>query len=214
MTPPTERRAPSDPLALADWRRRVAELYGMIRAVGVHDPVEARRRFAAERDLLFRTHPATPLSDAARGTFEGLPYFAYRPEWRLVGHVEMRPPDRIDLDLGADGALSLFRVGRVTFTGPEGSGSLDLFWTGGYGGGLFLPFGDPTNGGSTYGGGRYLYDTIKGADLGVSPSGLLLDFNFAYNPSCAYDERWVCPLPSGGNRLPFPVPVGERTPDR
>jgi len=76
--------------------------------------------------------------------------------------------------------------------------------------GLFLPFGDTTNGTTTYGGGRYLLDTAKGADLGGDDGGLVLDFNFAYNPSCAYDPRWVCPLAPPGNRLPVGVEAGER----
>ena len=72
--------------------------------------------------------------------------------------------------------------------------ALAVYWLEGYGGGLWLPFADATSGASTYGGGRYLYDTIKGADLGVSERAIVLDFNYAYNPSCAYDERWSCPL--------------------
>ena len=81
----------------------------------------------------------------------------------------------------------------------------------GYGGGLFLPFLDETNTNETYGGGRYLYDTIKGADLGTNGSTLVLDFNFAYNPSCAYDDRWTCPLAPRENRLSFPVQAGEKS---
>ncbi len=65
--------------------------------------------------------------------------------------------------------------------------------------------------GGTYGGGRYLLDTIKGADLGrgAAPDTLVIDFNFAYNPSCAYDPMWACPLAPAGNVLPVAVPVGE-----
>ena len=62
----------------------------------------------------------------------------------------------------------------------------------------------------TYGGGRYLYDTIKGADLGVDETSIVLDFNYAYHPSCAYDERWSCPLAPAENRLDFAVEAGER----
>ena len=87
-----------------------------------------------------------------------------------------------------------------------------MYWLEGYGGGLWLPFSDATSGAETYGGGRYLYDTIKGADLGISGADIVLDFNFAYNPSCAYDERWSCPLSPPENRLPFAVKAGERMP--
>ncbi len=87
---------------------------------------------------------------------------------------------------------------------------LTLYWIEGYGGGLFLPFADRTNGAETYGGGRYVYDTIKGADLGKVGRRVVLDFNFAYNPSCAYSPRWICPLAPAENRLPFPVSAGEK----
>ena len=89
---------------------------------------------------------------------------------------------------------------------------LAVYWLEGYGGGIWLPFADATSGVDTYGGGRYLYDTIKGADLGVGEREMVLDFNYAYNPSCAYDDRWSCPLSPPENRLPFAVPAGEKLP--
>jgi uncharacterized protein (DUF1684 family) len=81
-------------------------------------------------------------------------------------------------------------------------------------GGVFLPFVDATSGTETYGGGRYLLDTIKGADLGAvgSDGTLVLDFNFSYFPSCAYSSRYVCPLAPSGNRLSGAVRAGERHP--
>ena len=88
--------------------------------------------------------------------------------------------------------------------------SLALYWLDGYGGGVFLPFADATRGDATYGGGRYLLDTVKGADLGEADGRLVLDFNFAYNPSCSYDPRWVCPLSPPENRLDVAVRAGER----
>ena len=65
-----------------------------------------------------------------------------------------------------------------------------------------------TTGGS-YGGGRYLLDTVKGADLGGDGDALVVDLNFAYAPSCAYDPAWACPLAPAGNRVEVAVPVGE-----
>jgi uncharacterized protein (DUF1684 family) len=91
-------------------------------------------------------------------------------------------------------------------------GSLDVWRLQTYGGGIFLPLRDGTAGrpGGSYGGGRYLLDTIKGADLGSDPSGsLVLDFNFAYNPSCAYDPAWACPLAPLGNIVTVPITAGE-----
>jgi uncharacterized protein len=82
----------------------------------------------------------------------------------------------------------------------------------GYSGGLFLPFRDATSGNETYGAGRYLLDTAKGADLGGDAASweLLLDFNLAYNPSCAYEPHWNCPLAPPENTLRQAVRVGER----
>ena len=88
--------------------------------------------------------------------------------------------------------------------------SLELYWLEGYGGGVFLSFTDATSGDSTYGAGRYLLDTVKGADLGMDGGRLVLDFNFAYNPSCASNPRWACPLAPPTNRLPVAVRAGER----
>src|SRR5438094_612159 len=81
-----------------------------------------------------------------------------------------------------------------------------------YGGGVFLPFRDATSGRTTYGGGRYLLDTAKGADLGVRSDELVLDFNFAYHPSCVHDSTWTCPLAPLENRLAAPIDAGERMP--
>lgn len=111
------------------------------------------------------------------------------------------------IDLGEDGDCRMTEIGQVLI---RADARLSLFWVEGYGGGLFLPFGDRTNGKTTYGGGRYLIDGIKGADLGMHGEQLIIDFNFAYNPSCVYDERWVCPLPPAQNQLPFDVAAGEK----
>ena len=95
---------------------------------------------------------------------------------------------------------------------PAGERSLTIYWMAGYAGGLFLPFRDTTNGTTTYGAGRYLLDAAKSADLGGSADRgtLILDFNFAYHPSCAFDPRWSCPLAPPENRLDVAVEAGER----
>jgi hypothetical protein len=81
-----------------------------------------------------------------------------------------------------------------------------------YAGGLFVPFRDATSGSETYSGGRYVLDTMKSADLGADAdaSTVVLDFNYAYHPSCVYDARWVCPLAPPENRLSCAVRAGER----
>jgi uncharacterized protein (DUF1684 family) len=86
-----------------------------------------------------------------------------------------------------------------------------MFWLLDYSGGFFLSFRDATCGDETYGAGRYLLDTAKGADLGTDENGrVVLDFNFAYQPSCSYDPRWSCPLPPRENWLTMPIRAGER----
>jgi uncharacterized protein (DUF1684 family) len=202
---------PAHPVALAEWRRKVAELYADARTSAADDPGAAAAKFRSERDRLFREHDSSPISSAVRANWRGASWFPYDAAWRSSGVV--RPLARVEtfeIALAADGMMRCTRFGSVEFSTRGGPSVLALYWLEGYGGGLWLPFGDTTNGSSTYGGGRYLYDTIKGADLGATPASLVLDFNFAYNPSCAYDDRWSCPLPPGENRLPFDVAAGER----
>lgn len=125
-------------------------------------------------------------------------------------------PGRLEIDTGGeDGVMSYRRAGTVEVSLPEGSARLSLYWLEGYAGGLFLAFRDGTSGPETYGGGRYLFDTIKGTDglsleLGPGAGELVLDFNYAYNPSCAYDHRWACPLAPRENWLDFPIRAGEK----
>jgi uncharacterized protein (DUF1684 family) len=73
-----------------------------------------------------------------------------------------------------------------------------------------LPFRDATSGRDTYGGGRYLLDTVKGADLGHEVDEIILDFNYAYHPSCVHDSRWSCPLAPHENWMEVEVRAGER----
>jgi uncharacterized protein (DUF1684 family) len=194
-------------LDLLDYRRRVHELYRAVREAD-GDPA-ACSWFRQQRDDLFRTHKQSALDAAQKAAFKGLPYFAYDPAFRVLARLDNSvEPKNYHVDLGEDGQFAYRRFAQVSFTLPTGSGRLSLFWITGYGGGLFLPFGDATNGDATYGGGRYHYDTIKGADLGAGESEIVLDFNYAYNPSCAYNPRWVCPLTPPENRLPFPVTAG------
>ena len=193
-------------LDLLDWRRRVADLYAQVRAAAASDPPGALARFREGRDELFGSHPESPIPEADRVGFAGLPWWPYDPAWRFEASLQPRPAERLTVHSGTGEAFTLVRLGAVeTPMGP-----LDVHWIDVYGGGLFLPFADATNGHDTYGGGRYLLDTVKGADLGGTRTTLVLDFNFAYHPSCAYDPRWSCPLAPPGNRLSGPVEAGER----
>ena len=202
--------SPANPFALAAWRRTIAAQYAQLR-VAADDRSAQARQFRNARDELFRAHAESPVPAARRAHYPGVPWYAYDPVWRVTGTVEpIATRSTFEIVLASDGVLRCTRVARVHFAAGGKRGALNVYWLEGYGGGLWLPFADATNGTTTYGGGRYLYDTIKGADLGVSEDALVLDFNYAYNPSCAYDERWSCPLSPPENRLPFAVEAGEK----
>ncbi|MBB5639472.1 DUF1684 domain-containing protein [Cryobacterium roopkundense] len=198
-------------LQIADWRRRVFGLYAGVRQLSVQSPESGHELWRSGRDELFAGHPSSPLLPDDRAAFTGLPIAAYDPDWRFEVEVHRAEhPLRITVDTGTDGTVPFDLVGTVRL--PY-LGSLDVWHLGNYGGGLFLPVKDALAGrmGGTYGGGRYLLDTVKGADLGpgVNDDTLILDFNFAYNPSCAYDPMWACPLAQPGNTIGVEVPVGE-----
>lgn len=200
------------PLQLLDWRRAITALYARVRAIA--DPRAAHAHWRQTRDELFERHPASPLLPDQRVVFTGLAYAPYDPGLRVTVDVDPGVEGRrLDVATGTDGVVSFDRMGRADL---DGMGTLDVWWLAAYSGGLFLPVRDP--GASTYGGGRYVLDTAKGADLGgdfdptTGRGRLVVDLNFAYNPSCAYDPAWVCPLAPPENTLPRPVLGGELIP--
>jgi uncharacterized protein (DUF1684 family) len=198
----------ADSLSLLDWRRSIGDMYAEIRATS--NKHAAWRRWRQTRTRLFREHPQSPIPPAERQGYCGPHLYDYDPAWRVIGSVEPVESWRFELATSNVEAMaaSRFAVAHFDLAGVELS--LELYWLDGYGGGLLVPFADATSGQETYGAGRYLLDTVKGADLGQQDGLLLLDFNFAYHPSCAYDPRWTCPLAPPGNRLPVPVQAGER----
>jgi uncharacterized protein (DUF1684 family) len=207
-----------DRIWLADWRRQVAALYNEVRKLAELDASVAHRNWREVRDELFREHPQSPVPRDAREGFE-THYFDYDPAFRFSVRVETAPPPEpgaVALELPNSGAESLAfsRIGRVEIPFADGPRSLSVFWMAGYAGGLFIPFRDATNGRETYGAGRYLVDAAKSADLGGDPAAgtLILDFNFAFQPSCAFDPRWACPLAPPENRLDIAINAGERLP--
>jgi uncharacterized protein len=199
-------------LELADWRRRVSAIYQAARDDATHDPEAAWTEWRRSRDELFAAHPQSPVSLVSRLGFAGLPYFDYDPAGRVTARVQPAAPESVALAVSTGEPVACTRIGVCAFELDGEELALELYWLDGYGGGLFLPFRDATSGRETYGAGRYLLDTVKGADLGTDEQGrLILDFNFAYNPSCAYDPTWSCPLAPPGNRLDTAVRAGERT---
>ena len=197
---------------LWDWRRKVANLYSEIRANP--DANAAWRQWCATRAALFRTHPQSPIEPEQRHDYEGPTVFPYDPSLRLTVNLSSASEESLTIATGADGELTMHAFSRTRGLEAKLGGELTLYWIEGYGGGVFLPFADATSGKETYGGGRYLLDTIKGADMGtLAPDGsVTLDFNFSYFPSCSYSSRYVCPLAPSGNRLQRPVRAGERLP--
>lgn len=161
------------------------------------------------RNALLSRHPASPVPEGERATYPGANVAAYDGDFRSTVEVDRGvPTQRRDVPTATDGVVPFELVGRVAL---PGLGTLDVWWAAVYGGGIFLPFRDATSGKQSYGGGRYVLDTVKGADLGGSADALVVDLNFSYQPSCAYDDAWACPLPGPGNTLTRPVPVGELT---
>lgn len=206
-------------LDLFDWRARVADLYGDRDAAHrrADDPAATLARFRAAKDALFTHHPQTPFGPDALAGFTGLRYFPYAPGLRVEADLV------VDEDATGEaipfGEALLRPAGRVRFSAGGSASELVVYWIDVYGGGLILPFRDATCPAESYGGGRYLFDTVKGSTFerldnatgsGYTGGRIVLDFNYAYNPSCAYDERWTCPLAPRQNTLAAPLRAGER----
>ena len=192
-------------IALLDWRRRVADMYADVRANP--DPQSAHQSWQRTRNELLATHPESPIPAAERTAFTGVPVAPYNPGLRFTAHVNTGvEPVRIEVSTGTDGVVPFERAGVVHLPGV---GDLDVWWLASYGGGIFVPIRDTRSDGATYPGGRYVIDTTKGADLGGDDGQLVVDLNFAYNPSCAYDPAWACPLAPPGNIVPGAIDAGE-----
>jgi uncharacterized protein (DUF1684 family) len=201
---------PTATLSLLDYRRRVQAIYAAVRAEP--DPELGWHRWRAARDELFARHPQSPLDEDQRDTFAGLEYYPYEPRWRVLADVEPSAQEQIGVGHSAGESTTFRRFGVARFLSPDGAElELSLYWLTGYGGGVFLPFRDATSGPETYGGGRYLLDTAKGADLGSAGERLILDFNYAYHPSCVHHARWSCPLAPRENWLGVAIEAGERS---
>ncbi len=192
-------------LDLADWRRRVGDAYRL-------DSLDAWRE---ARERLFREHPQSPIPAEDRAAFGGLRWFPADPAYRVPAHVEPGDGAVLDIDTGGeDGVVRCRRAGRLRFRLAGADCALTVLSIAGYAGGLFVPFRDGTSGRETYGGGRYLVDTAKDTDGGcleLTPGSadVVVDFNWAYHPSCHYSARWACPLAPPENRLPVAVRAGE-----
>jgi uncharacterized protein (DUF1684 family) len=207
-----------DYLDLYDYRCRVASMYRerTRSLVAGETPASVLKRFREARNDLFAHHSQSALDEEQRQNFRGLNYFPYNPAMRFVVDIDSTvEPTQLTVAMNAEESMTMTTVGRVQFSVDSEPVALSIYWLNIYGGGLFLPFRDTTCPAESYGGGRYLFDTIKGSEFLPVPgtSGwerIMLDFNYAYNPSCAYNYRWVCPLAPVENRLSVPIPAGEK----
>jgi uncharacterized protein (DUF1684 family) len=197
----------ADTLALLDWKRRVFSLYAAVRAL---EPAAGWALWRETRDELFRSHPQSPLPADRRAAFDGLEYWPYDRQARVLADLENVDAAPAPIETSGPEPMLFQPFARASFELRGERLSLEVSWLAAYGGGAFLCFRDATSGRASYGGGRYLLDTVKGADLGDDGERLVLDFNFAYNPSCAYDPSWVCPLAPPANRLAVAVEAGEK----
>jgi len=195
-------------LDLVDWRRRVGDLYRISGG-------DALMRFRNERDELFRSHPQSPIEPDERAAFKGLHYFPHAAAYRVSARFEPGDGSELVIDTGGeDGAVRYRRAGHLAFRLQGEACRLTVLSLIQYAGGLFVPFRDATSRRETYGAGRYLFDTAKDTDGLVlevtagSPE-VVIDFNYAYNASCAYSPRWACPLAPPENYLTVPVRAGE-----
>ena len=197
-----------DLLDLVDWRRRAGHLYRI-------NGSDALERFRRGRDELFKAHPQSPIEPDERAAFRGLRYFPQDPTYRVQATVEAGDGSELLIDTGGeDGAVRYRRAARLIFELGKQECTLTVLSLVQYAGGLFVPFRDATAGRETYGGGRYLFDTAKDTDglvLETMPGSpdVVVDFNYAYNASCAYSPRWACPLAPPENFLKLPVRAGE-----
>jgi len=208
----------SDIFELYNYRLRVAAMYNeRNRALLAGEDAEsACKRFRAARDALFATHPQSALDEEQRAQFTGLRYFPYDPSLCVEAEVDTSvEPVVLTVAMDAQEMMTMTRAAHVRFLLEARQITLAVYWLNVYGGGLFLPFRDATCPAESYGGGRYLFDTIKGSNFllppgEVSMEHIILDFNYAYNPSCAYNPRWVCPLAPVENRLDIAIRAGEK----
>lgn len=203
---------------LYDYRLRIAEHYRQRNAalLANEDAATTVEMFRRAKDAVFATHSQSALDTKQKQVFKGLHYFPFNPALRFSVIVDTTvEQSKQEVVMNATEAMAMTTVGQVTFTTAGQAVTLSLYWLDIYGGGLFLPFRDTTCTQESYGGGRYLFDTIKGSNAlsHINERGqtqLTLDFNYAYNPSCAYNDAWTCPLAPVENRLNVALPAGEK----
>jgi uncharacterized protein (DUF1684 family) len=159
--------------------------------------------FRQKKDEFFASDHHAPLTPEQQHAFSGLRYYDENRHLKFtLGVSRFEKPEVIELQLSTGEVTSYQRWGRIEFEVEGEPTGLTLFKDA-ESGEFFLPFVDATNGKETYGAGRYVEVQELGGDR------ILVDFNYAYNPFCAYNEEWACPLTPFENRLKVPIRAGE-----
>jgi len=167
------------------------------------------QQFRREKNRNFRLSPESPLSVEQRQQFDSLKYYPVVPELRVTATLTRNArPQTVTLQMSDTLTEQYLSWGLVRFTINQQPQTLTLFQkASGRDSTLFVPFTDLSNGRDTYGGGRYLDVPLPPAET----STIELDFNRAYNPYCAYNDGYSCPVPPAENRLKVAIPAGEKS---
>jgi hypothetical protein len=160
------------------------------------------KAFRAEKDAFFGNHPQSPLTPGQKRDFRGLRYFPENPDLHMEVEVDDFPVKEEFAMQTSTGDLQRYKkFGRFQFAVDGERVELTMYQGEG---GYFLPFIDSLAGIETYPAGRYLEPQRL-------PGGrFLVDFNLAYNPYCAYNEMWSCPITPAENRLKVAIRAGEK----
>ncbi|MET4075897.1 DUF1684 domain-containing protein [Hymenobacter sp. UYCo722] len=166
-------------------------------------------KFRRDKNQNFRQDENSPLETAQKAQFDSLKYYPGDPTF--IPHADVsrnEKPDTTLLQMSDNKSEKYLNWGLVKFNINNAPQQLHLYLkANGRDSTLFIPFTDLTNGHDTYGGGRYLDAPIPK----LNETEIQLDFNRAYNPFCAYNSAFSCPVPPAENRLPVAIPVGEKS---
>lgn len=160
--------------------------------------------FRSDKDEFFRNDFHSPFDRTQQKSFTGLNYFPDNPSLRFTLPLEkVEMPERVFMTTSTGDEQEYLQIGQIKFIVQGEVAILQVFLSV-EGGDYFIPFVDATAPAETYGAGRYLEPEDLGAGM------LQVDFNLAYNPYCAYNNRWSCPLPPHANRLSVRIAAGEK----
>lgn len=158
--------------------------------------------FRRQKDDFYLTSPHSPLTPEQKAAFQGLKYFPENPDLDLEVEIErFAEAETVKIQTNTGDVQVYQRFGRFNFSVEDEEAELTIYANEH---GFFLPFADGLAGAETYGAGRYLEPTPIAGDR------FHVDFNLAYNPYCAYNPNWSCPITPAENRIKLPIRAGER----